>query len=183
MAALPKKAAYNVFQQPRRLLFNELRNHIAEHCTNCVETLVCSANVIQSMIIQEDLLNDEDSDSLAKFRARLHNSKTEGNNLRCEEEVNDIRRIILHEGSDNAKRGKSQVFEWARLRRSVEKRIEEEGNVRCGRQISSSPQLAYIPFKNRARVSLCDATHCSRASALHTLFEAAAVSCDGLSSV
>lgn len=40
-----------------------------------------------------------------------------------------------------------------------------------------------LPLRNRVRVSLWDATHWSRASALHTLFDAAAVSCEGLRSV
>jgi hypothetical protein len=40
-----------------------------------------------------------------------------------------------------------------------------------------------LPLRNRVRVSLWDATHWRRASALHTRFDAAAVSCDGLRSV
>ena len=40
----------------------------------------------------------------------------------------------------------------------------------------------YVPPRKRPRVSPCEATHCSNANALHTLFDAAAVSCDGLSS-
>ena len=101
---LPKKAAYNVFQQPCRLLLNELRNHIAEYRANSVETLICSANVIQSMIIQEDLLDDKDGNGLAELRACLHNSKAEGNNLRCKEKIDNVRRIILHQRPDNTKR-------------------------------------------------------------------------------
>jgi hypothetical protein len=33
-----------------------------------------------------------------------------------------------------------------------------------------------VPLRNRVLVSPCDATHCRRANALHTLFDAAAVS-------
>ncbi len=36
-----------------------------------------------------------------------------------------------------------------------------------------------VPFKNRVRVSLWDATHWSNARALQTLLDAAAVSCEG----
>lgn len=39
-----------------------------------------------------------------------------------------------------------------------------------------------VPLRKRPLVSLCDATHWSKASALQTRFDAAAVSCDGLSS-
>lgn len=45
-----------------------------------------------------------------------------------------------------------------------------------------SNQGAHLPFKNSPLVSLCEATHCKSASALQTLLEAAAVSCDGFSS-
>lgn len=38
-----------------------------------------------------------------------------------------------------------------------------------------------VPLRNSPRVSLCEATHWSNARALHTRFDAAAVSCDGLS--
>lgn len=38
------------------------------------------------------------------------------------------------------------------------------------------------PLRNKPLVSLCDATHCSKASALQTRFDAAAVNCDGFKS-
>ncbi len=43
--------------------------------------------------------------------------------------------------------------------------------------------MVRIPFRNKVLVSLWEATHCSSANALHTRFDAAAVSCDGLRSV
>ena len=52
------------------------------------------------------------------------------------------------------------------------KGLAEEGGNQCA-----------IPLRKRVLVSLCEATHWSKASALQTRFEAAAVSCDGLSSV
>lgn len=45
----------------------------------------------------------------------------------------------------------------------------------------SFSRCMYMPLRNKPRVSLWDATHCNNASALQTRFEAAAVSCDGLS--
>ena len=42
-----------------------------------------------------------------------------------------------------------------------------------------SHELIDLPFRNRPLVSLCEATHCKSARALHTRFDAAAVSCDG----
>jgi hypothetical protein len=64
---LPKKAANNVLQQPSRLLLHELRDHVAEHRANSVETLISSADVVESMIIEEDLLDNEDGNRLAEL--------------------------------------------------------------------------------------------------------------------
>lgn len=36
-----------------------------------------------------------------------------------------------------------------------------------------------VPLRNKVRVSLWEATHCKRASALQTRFDAAAVNCEG----
>ena len=80
-----------MLQQPCRLLLDELRDHIAEHRAHSVETLVGSTYVVQSMIVEEDLLDNEDSDSLAELRSRLHDPKAKWNDLGCQEEVNDIR--------------------------------------------------------------------------------------------
>ncbi len=72
---LPKKAAYDMFEKSCCLLFHQLRNHVAQDCPNSVETLVCSTNVIQSMVIQENLLDDEDCYSLAQLRPGFHDSQ------------------------------------------------------------------------------------------------------------
>lgn len=53
--------------------------------------------------------------------------------------------------------------------------------------VSHTPFLgrgaAFVPLRKRARVSLCEATHWRRASALQTRLDAAAVNCDGFSNV
>ena len=74
-AILPKIAADNVLLYSCRLLLNKLGDYIAEHRGYSVETLVCGADEVQRIIIQENLLDNEDGDSLAELRARLHASK------------------------------------------------------------------------------------------------------------
>ena len=56
-----------MLEQSCSLLLNELRNHVAEDCTNSIESLICGANIVQPMIIKEDLLHNEDCDSLAEL--------------------------------------------------------------------------------------------------------------------
>ena len=50
-----------------RLLLHKLRNHIAQYSSNGVEPLVCRADIVQSVVIKEDLLHDEDGHSLAEL--------------------------------------------------------------------------------------------------------------------
>ncbi len=52
-------------------------------------------------------------------------------------------------------------------------------------KVSKDPRQrrgVHIPLRKSPRVSLCDATHCSKARALQTRFDAAAVNCEGFSS-
>lgn len=79
-----------MLQQPYSLLIHQLSDHVREHGTHSIEALVRLADVLQSHIIQQDLLHDEDRDSLAQLRARLHNTKAEGDDLGGEEEVDDL---------------------------------------------------------------------------------------------
>lgn len=91
-----------MLEKARRLLFDELSHHVAEDSANSIEAFVGRANVIEPIVVQQDLLDNKDGHSLAKLRASLHNPQAERNDLSCEEEVDDFRRVILHECSDNA---------------------------------------------------------------------------------
>jgi len=66
-----------VFEKSCRLLLHKLRDHIAEHRTNGVKSLICRTNVIQAMVIKKDFLDNEDGNGLAELRARLHDSKAQ----------------------------------------------------------------------------------------------------------
>ena len=75
-----------MLQQPDRLSLNKPNNHIAEHGANCVEPLVSGADVTEARVIQQDLLNDEDSNRLGELTAGLHDTETEWNDLSCQQE-------------------------------------------------------------------------------------------------
>jgi hypothetical protein len=87
----PKKAADDVLKKSCRLLLHKLRNHVAEDSSDSIETLVCSTNVVQPVVIKKDLLHDEDRNSLAKLGAGLHDAEAQWNNLGSEEEVDNVR--------------------------------------------------------------------------------------------
>lgn len=110
-------------------MLDELADHIAQYCTDRIESLVCGADVVQSIIVQQYFLHNEYGDRLAKLRAGLHDSKTEGDDLCGQKKVDDLRRVVLDKGADHAEARESKVFEGAALRRRVEERIEIEWNM------------------------------------------------------
>lgn len=118
-----------MLEKPSCLLFHKLCNHVTEDSANSVETLVGSADVVQTVIIQQDLLNYEDGHSLAELRSGLHDAEAEGDDLGGQEKVDDFGRIILDKGTNDAEAGQSQVLERPRLRCCVEEGIEVEGDV------------------------------------------------------
>lgn len=72
------------------LLFHQLRNHIAQHSSHSIKSLVRGTDVIQPMVIEEDLLDNEDGYSLAELRSGFHDSEAQWDDLRSQEEVDDI---------------------------------------------------------------------------------------------
>lgn len=103
-ATVPKKAPDDVLQEPCRLLLNQLVDHVAQNCPHGVEPFVGCAYVVEAIVVQEYLLDDEYSHRLAQFRASLHDPETEGDNFRRQEEINHLRRIILHESANDSQR-------------------------------------------------------------------------------
>ena len=67
-----------MLKKSHRLLVDQLSDHVAENCANSVETLVSLTNVLQAHIVKQDLLDDEDSNSLAELRASLHDTEARG---------------------------------------------------------------------------------------------------------
>lgn len=61
-----------MLEQSYSLLLDELIDHIAQHCSHGIEALVCLAYILQSEIIEQNLLNDENGNCLAEFATRLH---------------------------------------------------------------------------------------------------------------
>ncbi len=113
--SIPKEAAHDVLEQPDCLLLDELSDHVAEDSAHSIETLIRRTNIRQANVIEKNLLHDENRDGLTKFRSGLHNTKAERNDLGGEEEVDDVRRVILDQGSDDAERCEAQILERARF--------------------------------------------------------------------
>ena len=84
-----------MLQQPNRLGLHQLVYHVAQHSPHGVEPLVSVADVRQTRLVQQDLLNDEDRNSLGKFGTSFHDPQAERDYFRREEEVNHGRVVVL----------------------------------------------------------------------------------------
>lgn len=95
VVAEPEVAPDDVLEQPNRLTLNELADHVAEDSPNGVKALVRLADVGQAKVVEQDLLDDKDSDRLGELRSRLHDAQAEGDDLGRQEEVDDRRVVVL----------------------------------------------------------------------------------------
>lgn len=79
-----------MLQKSRSLLLDKLVDHVAQHRSDSIKTLVCRADVIESVVVEENLLDNEDGNSLAQLGTSLHDAKAEWNDLGGKKEVDHI---------------------------------------------------------------------------------------------
>lgn len=100
--AQPQVASDDVLQQPDRSGLLDAADHVGEDCSHCIEALVRLTDVSKANVVKQDLLYDEDGDGLAELRSGFHDSQTEGNNFRRQEEGDDLRIVrLLDQSSDD----------------------------------------------------------------------------------
>ena len=126
---LPKEAAHNMLEEPNSLLLNQLGDHIAQNGSNSVESLISGTNVGKSDIIKQDLLHNEDGHSFAQLGACLHDTQAKRDDFGGQQEINDIRRVILHQRTDHTEGGQAQVLERARFRSGIKKWVQKKWNM------------------------------------------------------
>jgi hypothetical protein len=102
-----------MLEQSDGLLLDELVDHVAEDSADGVEALVRLADVGQTDIVQEDLLDDEDGNGLGKLGSGFHNAQAQRDDLGCEEEVDDFARVVLDKSANHTKGCKTEVLKWA----------------------------------------------------------------------
>jgi hypothetical protein len=161
----PQITPDDVLQQPDRLRIHERVDHVAEHSPNSVESLVSLADISETQVVEQDLLNDEDGHRLGKFRAGFHDSQTEGDDLGREQKVDDVRVVILlqkarcrdqpvsshhadwetsthlDQSPNDTERGQPEVLERSRLARRVQKGVEEQRNMGYVNRFSRSAPI------------------------------------------
>lgn len=115
-------------------MLDKLCDHVAQNRPHGVKSLVSSTNICKAYIVEQDFLYNEDSHRLAQFRSGFHDTEAKGNDLRGKKEVDDIRGVVFHQGTDHAQGSKTEIFKWARLGSGIEERIEEKRNMGYSKQ-------------------------------------------------
>ena len=125
----PQVAADHVLQKPLARLLAELDDHLAQDHGDVGEPVVGLTDVVQTSLVQQDLLQDEGRHRLAQLRAALHDPQAERDDLGGEQEVDHLLLVGLHEGPDDPEGGEAEVLEGAGLADGVEEGVEVEGDV------------------------------------------------------
>lgn len=166
VVAEPEVAPDDVLQQSDRTGLLDAADHVAEYGSDCVEALICLADVSEADIVEEDLLYNEDGHSLAELGARLHDAKAEGDDLRRKKECDDLRVVrLLDQRADDTQRGEPKVFEWPGLGRGVQERVQEQGYVCCEEVAAGSvskSMYASVRDSTDCDVRVCAAAHLAR---------------------
>lgn len=127
-----------MLEQSHRLGLDQILDHDLQHINDGIEPLVGVANIIQAHLVEQNFLNNKNSDRLGKLGAMLHDPKAQRNDFGGEEEVDHLHVVRrrrgfvpcrLDEGADDPQRGQAEVFERARFRGCIEEWVEEQGEV------------------------------------------------------
>lgn len=132
-----QEAAHNVLQEAGRLLLHKLGNHVGEHSANGIESLVGRADVVESAVVEQNLLNNEDGNGLTQFGSSLHDSEAQGDDFGGQQEVDDLGRVILDKSTNDTERGETKVFKGSRLGRGVQEGVEVKRDMGCGKAVVS----------------------------------------------
>ncbi len=84
-----------MLEQSNRLRLDELVDHVAEDGADGEEALVSVANIGEPRFVEQDLLDDEDSDRLGEFGAGLHDAEAEWDDLCRKQEMYDRVVVVL----------------------------------------------------------------------------------------
>ena len=84
------------------LVLNLGNHHVVENCAHGEESLSRLAEVVQSGVVKQYLLDYEGCNGLAQLSASLHDSKAQRYYLCLKKEADDLRVVNFHEGTDDS---------------------------------------------------------------------------------
>lgn len=88
-------------QAARSLLYGQLLDHVSENVRNGEKTFRGGTDVLEASIVKEDFLEDKDGDGLGKLGRGLHDAQAEGNDIRAQQESDNLRRVDLNESTND----------------------------------------------------------------------------------
>lgn len=120
-----------------------------------MESVIGLADELQSHVIGNDLLHNEDRNGLGQLAACFHDPQTQGDDLRSQKKVNHFGAVVLkvpgglttgprkqkqkqkhekiieylHQGTDNTEAGQAEEFKGAGLAHSVQEGIQKQGDM------------------------------------------------------
>lgn len=100
-----------MLQQPYGLLIHQLRYHVTQNSSYSVKPLVRLTNILQTHVVQQDLLHDEDGNRFAKLGAGFHDAQAEWDDFGCEQKVDDFGTIVFDKRADHTEGGQAEVLE------------------------------------------------------------------------
>ena len=86
------------------VVVDQLLQHTVQHRRNCEEPLHSCTDVAESLLITEDLLDDEGSHCFGKSLSVLHDPETKRDDLSLHEEGDGVGITLLDESSDDSQR-------------------------------------------------------------------------------
>jgi len=104
-----------MLQKAHSLLLDQLGDHVAEYRPNGIEALVGMTDVSKSRVIEEYLLYDEYCDGLTELRPGFHDSQAQGDDFRCQQEVDNLSGVILDQSANDTQRSQAEILERSRF--------------------------------------------------------------------
>ena len=114
-----------MLQQPRRGLDQLAFYHVVEHGAHGEEPLCRHAQIGQTVVVHQYLLDDEGCNSLGKVGPSFHDAEAQRDDLRLQQERDHLAVIDFNQGANHAKRGQPEVLEGAPLADCVQEGVQE----------------------------------------------------------
>ena len=92
-----------MLQEARRWLQQLIFHHVVKNSAHCKKTFRRHAQVRQSIIVHQDLLDYESCNCLGQVSATLHNSQAQWNYLRLQQKGDHFSVVDFDKGADHTK--------------------------------------------------------------------------------
>ena len=111
------------------IVVDEFLEYAVEHGRHCKKAFYGGADVAESLLVAQDLLDDEGSHCFRQRLPVLHDSQAQRHDLGLHQEGDRVGVALLHQCTYHPQGSHSQVLEDLAFGGGVEEGVEEEGDV------------------------------------------------------